>query len=415
MTKELFIKHREAVLDLMEDNSILIEFNRPNLNDGAVFNYKYDENRNYFYLTGLLEYENIVILQKIKGNSSSMILINPYDEFKAKWVGAPLSKEEVTEISGIKNVRYLDSFNQLINQYSSLVNNIYLDFVPNKSNRLNEDELLAKDFKNHFPWINILNSRPLFTKVRTIKSEEEIDEMRKAIRITNEGIKNILRHIGPKYEYQLESYFDQSIKYNGGTGYAFPTIAASGANACCLHYMENTSKAKDGDLILFDLGSSVNMYCSDISRTFPINGKFTKRQKELYNIVLKGQQVVFDNTKPGITTKELNQILRDYYKEELYKIGLIKEKTEEEVSKYYYHGVSHHIGLDCHDLCEYTPLKAGSIISNEPGLYIAEEGIGIRIEDDVLVTENGAEWLSKDIIKTVDDIEKFIKENRVNE
>ena len=157
------------------------------------------------------------------------------------------------------------------------------------------------------------------------------------------------------------------------------------------------------------------MYCSDISRTFPINGKFSERQKQIYNIVLKGQQVVFDNTKPGITTKELNQILRDYYKEELYKIGLIKEKTEEEVSKYYYHGVSHHIGLDCHDLCEYTPLKAGCIISNEPGLYIAEENIGIRIEDDVLVTENGAEWLSKDIIKTVEDIEKFIKENKVNE
>ena len=415
MRQELFIKHREAMLELMEDNSILIEFNRPSLKDGDVFNFKYDENRNYFYLTGLFEYENIVILQKIKGNSSSMILINPYDEYKAKWVGAPLSKEEVSNISGIKNVRYLDSFNSLINQYSKLVENIYLDFIPNNSNRLNDDELFAKDLKDHFPWLNILNSRPLFTKVRTIKSEEEINEMRKAISITNEGIKNILKHIGPKYEYQLESYFDQAIKYNGGTGYAFPTIAASGENACCLHYMDNTSKAKDGDLILFDLGSSVNMYCSDISRTFPINGKFSERQKQIYNIVLKGQQIVFDNTKPGITTKELNQILRDYYKEELYKIGLIKEKTEEEVSKYYYHGVSHHIGLDCHDLCEYTPLKAGCIISNEPGLYIAEEGIGIRIEDDVLVTENGAEWLSKDIIKTVDDIEKFIKENRVNE
>ncbi len=415
MTQELFIKHRENVLDLMKDNSVLIEFNRPDLNDGAVFNYKYDENRNYFYLTGLLEYENIVILQKINGVSSSMILINPYDEYKAKWVGAPLSKEEVSNISGIENVRYLDSFNSLINQYSKIVENIYLDFIPNNSNRLNDDELFAKDLKDHFPWLNILNSRPLFTKVRTIKSEEEINEMRKAISITNEGIKNILKHIGPKYEYQLESYFDQAIKYNGGTGYAFPTIAASGANACCLHYMDNTSKAKDGDLILFDLGSSVNMYCSDISRTFPVSGKFTERQKLLYNIVLKGQELVFNNTKPGITTKELNQILRDYYKEELYKIGLIKEKTEEEVSKYYFHGVSHHIGLDCHDLCEYTALKPGCIISNEPGLYIKEEGIGIRIEDDVLVTETGAEWLSKDIIKTVDDIEKFMKENKVNE
>ena len=158
MKQELFIKHREAMLELMKDNSILIEFNRPSLKDGDVFNFKYDENRNYFYLTGLFEYENIVILQKFKGIGSSMILINPYDELKAKWVGAPLSKEEVTNISGINNVRYLDSFHQLLNQYSNFIENIYLDFITNKTNKLNDDELLAKDLKEHFPWINILNS-----------------------------------------------------------------------------------------------------------------------------------------------------------------------------------------------------------------------------------------------------------------
>ncbi len=412
MQQKLFIEHRKNMLNLMEDNSILIEFNRPIINDGAIFNYKYDENRNYFYLTGLFEYENIVILQKINGIESSLILINQYDELKAKWVGAPLSKEEVSKISGINNVRYLDSYNSLINQYSKIIKNIYLDFIPNNSNKLNDEEILAKELKNHYPWLNILNSRPLFTKLRTIKNEEEINQIRKAISITNEGIKNILAHINPLYEYQLESYFDQAIKYNGATGYAFPTIAASGANACCLHYMDNNSKASNGDLILFDLGASYNMYCSDISRTFPINGKFSKRQKEIYNIVLKGQEHVFNFIKPGITTKELNQILIEYYQVELKKIGLIKEGTKEEVLKYYYHGVSHHIGLDCHDLCEYIPLKAGCIISNEPGLYIEEENIGIRIEDDVLVTETGAEWLSKDILKTVEDIENFIKENK---
>ena len=149
------------------------------------------------------------------------------------------------------------------------------------------------------------------------------------------------------------------------------------------------------------------MYCSDISRTFPISGKFSERQKVLYNIVLNGQKLVFDNAKPGITTKELNNILIKYYEKELMNIGLIDKP--EDVSKYYYHSVSHHIGLDCHDLCEYSELKPGCIISNEPGLYIAEEGIGIRIEDDVLITEDGARWLSPQIIKTVDEIEEFIE------
>jgi len=152
------------------------------------------------------------------------------------------------------------------------------------------------------------------------------------------------------------------------------------------------------------------MYCSDISRTFPVSGKFSERQKQLYDIVLKGQQIVFENAKPGIATKELNQILINYYEKALMKIGLIKKP--EDVSKYYYHGVSHHIGLDCHDLCEYDALRPGSIISNEPGLYIEEEGIGIRIEDDVLITENGARWLSPQIIKTTEEIEEFIERNR---
>ena len=168
--------------------------------------------------------------------------------------------------------------------------------------------------------------------------------------------------------------------------------------------------AKDGDLILFDLGASYNMYNADISRTFPISGKFSERQKQIYNIVLEGQEVVFNNIKPGITTRELNSILIKFYAEKLKEIGLIT--NDNEVSKYYYHGVSHHLGLETHDNCEYAPLKPGCIISNEPGLYIAEEGIGIRIEDDILVTEDGAINLSKDIIKTVDEIEKFIAKHK---
>lgn len=409
MENKVFIEHRKRILDQMENNSIFLIFSREKKE--SITNEKYNVNRNYYYASGVLEFGNIVVLSKINNKTSETIFINPYDEFKAKWVGAPLSKEKVIELSGLKDVRYLDSYESTLERLLQNISNVYLDFENSSlKDVLTEEQVLANNITKHYPWVKILNGRKLFQNARTTKLPEEIAEMKKAIEITNKGLQAILSNIGSMYEYQLESYFDQAIKFNGATGYAFPTIAASGINATCLHYGDNDSIAKDGDLILFDLGASVNMYCADISRTYPVSGKFTERQKQLYNIVLQGQQVVFDNAKPGITTKELNDILVKYYQEELKKIGLIKE--DKEVFNYYYHGVSHHMGLDCHDLCDYGPLKPGCIISNEPGLYIKEEGIGIRIEDDVLITETGAEWLSPQIIKTVEDIENFIAENK---
>ena len=413
MDRELFVRNRKKIFELMEDNSILLSFSRRKVFD-SVTNDKYDVNRNYYYLCGVFEYENIVMLIKNNNRTNEIIYINPYDDFKAKWVGAPLSKDKIKEISGIEDIRYLDSFDEYLNYYLKEIPNLYLDIESENINKaIDENMLFAKKIKEHLPYVNIKNGTLLFQHARTIKDKLEIEEMKKAISITAKGIENILSHIGPMYEYQLESYFDQAIKYNGATSYAFATIAASGENSCCLHYQDNNSFAKDGDLILFDLGCSLNCYCSDISRTYPINGKFTDRQRQIYNIVLEGQQLVFDNAKPGITTRELNQILVKFYAKKLKEIGLIKNGTLDEVSKYYYHSVSHHIGLDCHDLCDYTPLKQGSIISNEPGLYIKEEKIGIRIEDDILITENGAEWLSPQILKDPDEIEKFIKESKI--
>lgn len=210
-------------------------------------------------------------------------------------------------------------------------------------------------------------------------------------------------------EYQIESYFDFALKQHGVKDFAFKTIAASGKNATVLHYSDNNSKTEDGDLILFDVGAQYEYYNGDISRTFPVNGKFTDRQKTIYNIVLEGQQIVIDRAKAGIEFKSLNCILKDYYAKALSKIGLIS--NDEEVSKYYYHGVSHLLGLETHDVGRHNEglLKSGMVMTVEPGLYIAEEGIGIRIEDNILIEDNGCRVLSKDIIKTVEDIEDFMK------
>lgn len=401
MNSKIFIEHRKKIFELMEDQSVMVIFsNLKSENQNEV-------QRNFYYLTGVKEAKDIVLLYKHNQKQTEMIFIQPYDELQAKWVGKPLSAEEVKLNSGIFGVHFLEEWKSILYRVLSECKYFYLDFNREfVEQRLTEEELFAKETKDKNPWLQILNARPLFQKARTIKDSWEIDQMRKAIDITQKGIEAILTNIGPMMEYQLESYFDQAIKYFGATGYSFPTIAASGENGCCLHYQENNCEMQDGDLVLFDLGAHYNMYCADISRTFPVNGKFSLRQREIYNIVLGGQEVVFEHAKPGITTKELNQILIQYFAKELKRIGLIQEDSE--VSRYYYHGVSHHIGLDCHDLCEYTPLKPGSVISNEPGLYIAEEKIGIRIEDDVLITENGCENLSKGILKTVDEIESFI-------
>lgn len=395
----VFKTHRINMLDLMKDNSVLVSFSRPKVD------VKKDVNRNYYYLSGNFEYDNIVLLSKINGVCKEQMFIHPYDELKEKWYGAPLSEQQITDANAIEDVLYLEMFEDTLDRYLMQVPTIYVD-MQDTTDELSFELNFAKKQKEKHTQLVVLNANDLFKVCRTVKHPLEVEQMRKAIGITKKGIEEILNHMTEAYEYQLESFFDQAIRYHGATGYAFPTIAASGKNACCLHYMANEDKTKNGDLILFDLGCSYDMYCSDISRTFPVNGKFTKRQKELYNIVLKGQEVVMQATKPGITTKELNQILIDFYAIELKNIGLIKDKSD--VLKYYYHGVSHHIGLDCHDNCVYTPLKAGSVISCEPGLYIKEEGIGIRIEDDLLVTETGCENLSKDILKTVEEIEAYM-------
>ncbi len=222
----------------------------------------------------------------------------------------------------------------------------------------------------------------------------------------------MMKHAKPgMMEYEIEAYYDFVLRKNGVKDKAFQTIAASGMNGTVLHYMNNSKRTEENDLILIDAGAQWGYYSGDISRTFPVSGKFTPLQKTVYNIVLKGQQLIIDNIKPGVMYPELNEMLKEYYFDELKKLGLVK--TKEEVFNYYFHGVSHFIGAETHDVGDRSQsLKPGMVISVEPGLYIEEWGIGIRIEDDALVTENGCEILTKNMIKTVEDIERFMAENK---
>ena len=230
MESELFCINRKKILDQMEEESVLLVFSRPN--NIETHNVRFDINRNYYYLCGVVEYNNIVMLVKGKSKCNEIIFINPYDEFKAKWVGAPLSKDEVNKISGIKDIRYISSFEDTLSSVLQSFNKLYLDIIDSSNDEpLNYEAYFAENIRKRMPFVSIKNGRILFQHARTIKHEIEIKEFKKAVEITNEGIKNILCHIGEMYEYQLESYFDQAIKANGATGYSFPTIAASGANS----------------------------------------------------------------------------------------------------------------------------------------------------------------------------------------
>lgn len=217
------------------------------------------------------------------------------------------------------------------------------------------------------------------------------------------------KNINPNMkEYEIESYFDFEIKRLGASNHAFTTICAAGKNATTLHYEENNQVAKDNELILFDLGAEYNYYCSDISRTIPVNGKFTHRQKQIYSIVLSAMKAVEKEAKAGIDLKDLNDIAKKTLAEGCIDIGLIEK--EEDISKYYFHSIGHSLGLDTHDVwINNSKLKEGVIITNEPGLYIEEEGIGIRLEDDLLISKNGCINLSKDIPIEIEDIEKLMR------
>jgi len=248
--------------------------------------------------------------------------------------------------------------------------------------------------------------------LRLKKDEFELGKIKRAIGITKASLEEAIKEVKPEVkEYEIDAKFAYTATTLGSDRLAFHSIIANGANACTLHYEENSGELMDGDLLLFDLGAQYEQYASDISRTVPVNGKFTERQKQIYEIVLAANEYIIKQVKPGIKFSELNNLTKKYLADELIKIGLIE--NESEIGKYYPHGVSHSMGLNTHDSMNRDGvMEAGYVITVEPGLYIDEENIGIRIEDDVLVTKDGYINLSKEIIKSVEDIEAFMAKHK---
>ncbi|MBU3146721.1 aminopeptidase P family protein [Clostridium sp. CF012] len=411
MKKLLFTKNRKNLWDKLEENSITLIFAGEAPYKSGDEKYAFTPNRNFYYLTGINTEKMILMLVKRNGKVDETLFIEKNDPVMARWVGEKMPEAEAKEISGIECILFLEQFEEA---FGSIMDRVKIDYLCLDLERqqfhlsMTSSQNFAKVAFERYPYLKIKNIYHEIANLRLIKSEEEIQLIREAIDVTDKGIKALMQNakVGMK-EYQLEAHFDFTLKSNGITDYAFHTIAACGVNATILHYDKNNSELLEGKLILFDLGAQYKYYNADISRTFPVNGKFTERQKQVYNVVLRAQEAVMEVAKPGILFSVLNETAKKVLVAGCIELGLIKEASE--LPKYYFHGVSHYLGLDTHDVgSRDMELKPGMVLTNEPGLYIEEENMGIRIEDDLLITEDGCENLSKQIIKTVEEIEEFM-------
>lgn len=409
-------KRRETLLEQIDDNSIVILFSgvAPHCSGDAFYNF--EVNRNFYYLTGIEQENSVLMLVKAEGETSSYLFIDEKNEKVEKWIGIKLTTSEAKQISNIDNVllrsafegKLVASLNKEMTHFG-LINNVYIDLenelkiAPGKSTTIYKKEL-----ETTFEGITIKDIHDVIMRNRMIKSDAEIEMIKDAIHTTDIALRNVLSEMSSgRFEFNLRNVFEFHVKEDLNASLAFPSIVAAGKNACILHYPNANDSLNSKDLVLLDVGARKDYYCADISRTYPIGGKFNDLQKKIYEIVLACNKETAKFMHKGISLKDVNQFAKDFLAEECFEAGLIESKDR--IGDVYYHSVSHHLGLDTHDGTDRDSLlEPGMVITCEPGLYFKEHGIGVRIEDDVLITEEGSEVLSKSIIKEVKDIEHFL-------
>ncbi len=412
MKTEFVTNNRNKVFKRMLENSVLILFAGHAPYKRGDEKYEFSPDRNFYYVTGIDRENQIIMFLKTESARSATLYIERDNGYLAKWVGANMTEDEARLESGIEEISYLDKFYGDLSDtvFKNNIKHIYIDLENREWDAAESESLkFANEFRKKYPAVDMIDAYPFFADLRMIKEPYELDLMRKAVKITTDGLEAMMKNARPgMYEYELEAYFDFVLTKNGVTDKAFKTIVASGERGTILHYSKNNCMTKDGDLVLVDCGAQYGWYCGDITRTFPVNGKYTPLQKQIYDIVLEGQRRVIETIKPGVKFSRLNETLKEFYFEELKNLGLVS--SPEEVSKYYFHGVSHYLGAETHDIGRYgdRTLVPGMVLTVEPGLYIEEYGIGIRTEDDALVTENGCELLSDGFMKTTEEIEEFM-------
>ena len=414
---------RKRLLDLMDDGSIALIYSGVEKVKSADENYPFEVNHNFYYLTGIEQDGCCLMLVSNSGERKEYLFLPPFDPVKEKWYGKRLSLEEAGIKSGIRNVLLSSNLKARVNTELSgayndfgSIDKVYLDLADEvKIDEGLDTKRFGKKLVSTYPGSSLFDINDLMAKLRLIKSNAEIACFRNAVESTYLGIKSMMALIRPGVkEYELSNAFFHTINDdNADSGLSFNTIVASGRSACTLHYPNPRGTLNSGELVLVDCGARNSYYCGDVSRTFPVDGKFTPEQRKIYEIVLGANKAVAQMARPGVSLYELQELCSNYLATECVAAGLLEKK--EDIGTVYYHSVSHYIGIDCHDLGDRkAPLQAGNVISDEPGLYFEKLGIGVRIEDDLLITEDGCEVLTKDIMKEVADIEAALSRGKRN-
>lgn len=421
---QIFIKNRNRFTAKMQPGSIAIFNSNDELPTNGDALHPFRQNADLYWLTGIDQEDTMLVLFPDNPDPKYrevLVLVRP-NELKEKWDGHRLRREEATAISGIKTIVWLDALEGLLQPWIHDAANIYLN--TNENNRKANlvpvrDYRYAQELRARYPLHHFLRSAPLLKELRSVKTEEEIAVMQVAMDITEKTFRRLLGFIRPGvYEHEIHAEIWHEFLRNRATGEAYGSIIASGDRARTLHYVSNNQECKDGELILMDFGAAYGGYNADLTRTVPVNGKFTQRQREVYDACLHLHNFAKGLLKPGLTIADYHQQVGVEAGRQFVKLGLLTEadiKNEDPESpayrKYLYHGISHHLGVDVHDLGPsfHQPIPDGAVLTVEPGIYIEEEKMGIRIENNIWVKSSGNVDLMKNIPITADEIEALMK------
>jgi len=419
----IFINNRKRFVKEMAKNSIAVFISNDEFPSNGDALHSFKQNSDLFWLTGIEQEDSMLILFPENADvkyREVLVLVRP-NELKEKWDGKRLRAHEATNISGIQTIVWLDSIDALLQTWIHLADNIYLDSNENdrKASLIRSREYrFIDEMKSRYPLHQYSRAAKILGKLRSIKTKEEVAVIQHAIDITENTFRRLLGFIKPGVmEYEIEAELIHSFLSQRATGEAYGSILASGDRARTLHYVSNNQECKDGELILMDFGAAYGGYCADLTRTVPVNGKFTKRQKTVYNACLHLHNYAKSLLKPGISIVDYTELVGEEATQQFLKIGLLRksdvkneDKENRAYRKYLYHGISHHLGIDVHDLGTRTaPIQQGMVFTVEPGIYIEEEQMGIRIENNLWITKNGHIDLMKNIPITVEEIETLMK------
>lgn len=423
ISTDLFIKNRKKLIEKINKNSLVIIHSNDEMPRNGDQTFPFRQNSDLFYLCGIDQEKTILTIcpDHQDKNFKQILFIRKTNKDLEIWEGHKLTKKEATKISGTKTVFWLEEFDKILNDLMSQSSSVYLN--RNENPRFTtevpyKDIRFTKELEEKFPLHKYERIAPILSSLRLIKEPEEIDLIQQACEITKKAFDKYIKLVKPGVmEFEIEAEIIAEFIRNRASGHSFSPIVASGKNACVLHYIDNNKKCLDGDLVLIDFGAEYANYPGDCTRTLPVNGKFSPRQRELYNATLRVFKQAKAMLKPGKSLNELHKKVCKIWEEEHIKLGLY---TAEDVKKqdkknpmyfnYYMHGTSHFIGLDVHDVGSKDEiLKPGMVVSCEPGIYVKEEGIGIRLENEVLITENEPYDFMADIPIEPDEIEELMK------